>query len=139
MKFNHSSPYSIYGRKPLEHYDWIADPKHLKVEGHIPNNRCYYCGNKFMGSAFTAFCNICDEPMSPPDHEYVYVVTRNDTDAKPPIKEGHWTTRRKLIMNHIRIPEDMEEKDYRKKLLELRSAEKEPIYYPDFRKANDLV
>lgn len=128
---------TMYGKKVTPAYDWINDPNQFKQDGHIPQNRCYHCGFKFMGSAYTAFCNICDDNMSP-DGEYVYVITANDKEAKPPLKEGYWTTRKKTIMNHIRIPEDMDEKQYKEKLKQLESNNKDPLYHPEFKKASDI-
>ena len=51
------------------------------------------------------------------------IIHRKDT--KPPTQgEGYWTTRRELIANLIRIPDDIpDEFEYRKKLDELEKNE----------------
>lgn len=131
--------YNLYGKKPLPRYDWISDPKGLKQAGHIPKNRCYYCGNRFLDSAYSAFCNICDDNMSPDnDQELLYVVTVNDKERKS--HEGYWTTRRQLIKNRIRIPDDIiNEKEYERKLKIIQDQErkKNNIFSPEFKKASE--
>lgn len=120
--------YNIYGRKLSEPYDWALDPNHYKEQDnegiyHVPKNRCYHCGIRFMNSKYAAYCNVCDNEMSPLHEEQMFVVTRYDPLAKPPVREGYWTTRSALIKNRIRIPDDVDEKEYQKKLNDLALAE----------------
>jgi hypothetical protein len=123
--------YLMYGLPVSEGYDWKLDPKDYRKDGHIPPNRCYHCGIRFVGAAWAAFCNVCDSEMSPVHEELYFVVTKNDKDAKPPVHEGYWTTRRKIVQNRIRIPDDvLSEEDYKKKLSGMDS---------NFKNATDLV
>lgn len=127
-------------------YDWHRDPNNWKVLDknkslHIPPNRCFYCGSRFLDSTYAAYCNVCDEAMSPDTDELRFVVTAYDPNAKPPLKEGYWTTRRDLIKNRIRIPEGIAEKDYKKKMDDIaRLSNPDRVSFkPDFKNATDLV
>lgn len=128
--------------KPEKPYDWIKDPKRFKVNGHMPSNRCFHCGYKFVGSKYAAFCNICDLAMTPDPDLAMYIVTerppKGSKDAIADGGKGYWTTRRQYIATRIRIPEDIDsEEEYSKKLdgLKKKMKEDEPInYYPEFKK-----
>src|SRR5215510_2556955 len=113
--------HEIYGKKISPGYDWANDPKKYKVADsfgslHIPKNRCYHCGIRFLNSKYAAFCVVCDNEMSPPHEEPLFIVTRYDPNTKPPVKEGYWTTRKAIVNNRIRIPDDVTEEEYQAKM-----------------------
>ena len=121
-----------------EGYDWRIDPNGYRKDGHIPKNRCYHCGRRFLNSKYAAFCNVCDNEMSPPHEEPMFVITHYVPDAKPPVKEGYWTTRNEMVKNRIRIPDDMTEEEYKEKLKAL--GKSTPLdSKPEFRSAMDLA
>lgn len=99
------------GKKLPPRYDWQKDPNHYTTNGHIPDNRCYHCGYRFIGSQYAAFCNVCDNAMSPDVDESIFIVTDKEKG------EGYNTTRREMVQDRIRIPDDVaDEKAYAKKL-----------------------
>ena len=85
-----------YGGKKLPpRYDWKRDPDGISNDGHIPINRCYHCGHRFVGSKLAAFCVVCDTAMT------------IDKDPR------HF----ELVATRIRIPEDItDEKSYQDKM-----------------------
>ena len=97
------------GKKLPPQYDWKHDPNHYSTDGHIPPNRCYRCGFRFVGSKYAAYCNICDNAMTPNSDDTVFTI------GEPPnIKH---ISRREMISNRIRIPDDVtDEKAYAKKM-----------------------
>ena len=131
--------YQLYGREISEPYDWVNDPKHYKVDHHIPFNRCYHCGIRFLNSKYAAYCNACDNEMSPDADSKMFVVTAYDPQAKPPIREGYWTTRRQIVRNRIRIPDDVSEEEYDQKIkaIEKVDAERPLFLRPNFETAMD--
>lgn len=89
----------LYSGKLLpKRYDWTNDPKGYKTEGHIPYNRCFHCGFKFIDSKTAAFCNICDHAMQTGGDDYIRGFSYEKRDAR------------------IRIPDDTNEEDYKKKI-----------------------
>jgi hypothetical protein len=121
-----------------DRYEWTKDPKGYKADGHVPFNRCFYCGYKFVGAKYAAFCNICDIYLTPDPDEMMFVVTRNDKEKK--IHEGHWMTRRQLVATRIRIPDDVSsEQDYKKKLEDLEKGQRDPIFRAEFKRAHELI
>ena len=113
-------------------YDWINDPKGYKTKaGAIPHNRCFHCGLRFIGSEYAAFCNICDNEMTPDsDDSNIFVVTNKEK------KEGYTISRREYVSNRIRIPDDSNEEQYKKKLEGLEKEEKPKA---TFTRADELV
>lgn len=97
----------LYAGKPLpERYDWKADPKGIGNEGHIPHNRCFHCGSRFIGSKIVAFCNICDHAMAVGGEDMLMGFSFERRDAR------------------IRIPDDTTEEQYTKKLQDMEKPEK---------------
>lgn len=97
------------GKKLPPRYDWKADPNHYSTDGHIPDNRCYHCGYRFVGSKYAAFCNICDNAMTPDNDDTVFTI------GEPPNVKH--ITRWEMVANRIRIPDDVvDEKAYAEKL-----------------------
>jgi hypothetical protein len=91
----HNIEMTIGGKKLPPRYDWKHDPKGISNEGHIPPNRCYHCGHRFVGAKLAAFCVVCDMAMT------------IDKDHK------RWD----LVATRIRIPEDItDEKSYQDKM-----------------------
>jgi hypothetical protein len=91
-------------------YDWINDPNGYKKDDHLPANRCYHCGLKFVGSQYAAFCNICDNAMSMGDDISLRIGDKST---------GTIVMRSALVASRIRIPDDVSsEEDYKKKLEE---------------------
>lgn len=87
--------YLIGGKKLPPSYDWKKDPNGISDDGHIPTNRCYHCGHRFVGAKLAAFCVVCDMAMT------------IDKDPK----------RFDLVATRIRIPEDItDEKSYQEKM-----------------------
>jgi len=130
----------------VERYDWLKDPNNYRIEGHMPPNRCFRCGFRFLGAKWASFCNICYAKMTPDIDDKVYVVTQKPSkDTKPPTQgEGYWTTRRELIANLIRIPDDIpDEFEYRKKLDELEKNETQKeadgLYKVEFKTGYDIA
>ena len=105
----------IGGRLVSNGYDWIKDPKHYLIDGHRPSNRCFHCGLRFIGSEYAAFCNVCDNEMTP------------ENDTMPIlIKTGHESylaPRKELTKHRIRIPNDSTEEYYKNKLDALETTE----------------
>jgi hypothetical protein len=86
---------TIGGKKLPPAYDWKLDPDKISNEGHIPPNRCYHCGYRFVGAKLAAFCVVCDMAMT------------IDKDPR------HF----ELVATRIRIPEDItDEKSYQDKM-----------------------
>jgi len=107
----------LVGGKPMpEGYDWVKDPKGYKKDGHMPANRCYHCGFRFVGSAYAAFCNICDNAMSMGD----------DISLRIGDKEtGYITMRSRLVASRIRLPDDVDsEEQYKEKLDQMEKPDK---------------
>ena len=108
----------LYAGKPLpKHYDWKTDPKGISNEGHIPHNRCFHCGSRFIGSQIVAFCNICDYAMTIGGEDMLYGFSFERRDAR------------------IRIPDDTTEEQYTKKL---EGLEKPEPHKAVFTRADDL-
>lgn len=103
-----------YGGKLLPpSYDWKKDKDGIAADGHIPNNRCYHCGFRFVGAKFAAYCNICDNAMT------------IDKDPK----------RFEFVSTRIRIPEDVnDEQSYKEK-----NAIPDVTVKPGFFRADQLV
>jgi hypothetical protein len=100
---------TVGGKKLPPRYDWKADPNHYSTDGHIPANRCYLCGYRFVGSQYAAFCNICDNAMTPDNDDTVFTI------GKPP--DTRHVSRWEIVSTRIRIPDDViDEKAYAKKL-----------------------
>lgn len=129
----------MYGRQLSQGYDWIADPSSYRRYGHVPDNRCYHCGIRFLNAKYAAYCNVCDNEMSPPHEERIFVVTRYEPQAKPPVREGYWSTRKQLIRNRIRIPDDVTDEDYKQKMDNIEKVDAErPLFLrpePEFKTA----
>ena len=138
--------FKIFSMEKPEHYNWEKDPKGFKKsnDGHIPHNRCFFCGSRFLGSEYAAFCNICDLYMTPDPDSWIYVVTQRPpkgTKDSSLLGEGHWTTRRQFISNRLRIPENEEEESFKKRMerLQKEQLEKEKKYDPEFHKASEVA
>jgi len=119
---------------PTPTYDWINDPKGYKTTaGAIPDNRCFHCGSRFIGAKFAAFCNICDNEMTPDsDDATIFVVTDKAN------KQGYLISRREYVANRIRIPDDIKtEEEYKKKLQAMEEPE-QPMK-ATFTRADDLL
>ena len=103
-------PQLMGGKKIPDRYDWAKDPKGLCEEkGHIPPNRCYLCGFRFVGSRYAAFCNICDNAMSMGDQDDAIPISGR--------KESKLISRREMVATRIRIPEDItDETSYAEKM-----------------------
>lgn len=117
----------LVGGKPMpEGYDWSKDPKGYKKDGHMPANRCYHCGYKFIGSQYAAFCNICDNAMSMGDDISLRIGDKTT---------GRIIMRSQLVASRIRIPDDVSsEEEYKKKL------EEPPVEHKaEFKRADDLL
>ena len=98
--------YLSYGRKLPPRYEWEKDPNNWKETDpdgskHIPRNRCYHCGSRFVNHEKFAFCNICDFAMSPPNDETVIDLI---VDKKE--KESKLIYRNEIVKSRVRIPED---------------------------------
>jgi len=117
----------IGGKFLPEGYDWTNDPKGYKIDGHLPGNRCYHCGFKFVGSAYAAFCNICDNAMSRGDDISLRIGDK---------ATGHVVMRSQLVASRIRIPEDVSTEDQYKKKLE---EEPQKPMKATFSRADELV
>lgn len=114
------------GKYLPESYDWTNDPKDYKVDGHLPANRCYHCGFKFVGSQYAAFCNICDNAMSMGDDISLRIGDKTT---------GYVVMRSALVASRIRIPDDVAtEEQYKKKL-----EEKPEQLKAQFTRADDLL
>lgn len=109
-----------------ERYNWTEDPKHYRVDGLIPMDRCSTCGFRYIGwNLAFPFCNIC------------YL----EQCGNMPLSEK----KRDYINSHARIPEDMSELDY---VIREKKREAERIYnqkknpqpvQSDFKRAIDLA
>ena len=56
-------------------YSWEKDPRKLKIDGSIPESRCFHCARIFLNADHAiSFCRDCDKAMSicrdGPDHDY---------------------------------------------------------------------
>ncbi len=112
-------------------YDWINDPNGYKKDGRIPMNRCFHCGLRFIASEYAAFCNICDNEMTTDSEDsQIFVITDKAN------KQGYLISRREYVANRIRIPDDSNEEQYKKKLEGLETIEKPKAI---FTRADDLV
>jgi hypothetical protein len=99
-------------------YDWQNDPQNFKVDDHIPKERCFKCGYRFIGFDSAAFCVICETKMTPDLNEKIYVVIEKPPDKQTPGK-GEWITRREFISKRIRVPENIDNiNEYAKKMSE---------------------
>jgi len=116
-------------------YDWINDPKGYKKDGRIPKNRCFHCGSRFMNSEYAAFCNICDNEMTPDaEDSTIFVVTDKAN------KQGYLISRREYVANRIRIPDDIKtEEEYKKKLQAMEEPEQPTTMKATFTRADDLL
>lgn len=111
-------------------YDWIHDPNGYKKDSRIPNNRCFHCGSRFIGAEYAAFCNICDNEMTTDSEDsQIFVITDKAN------KQGYLISRREYVANRIRIPDDVTEEQYTKKLAELEKPEPPKAV---FTRADDL-
>ena len=108
----------IGGKFLSDGYDWSNDPNNYKINNHIPSNRCYHCSFKFVGAEYAAYCVICDKAMNP-GAEYLMPKVQN------------------LVEQRIRIPEDITETEYNKKL-NPKKADDHPLK-AEFVTADNLV
>ena len=115
-------------------YNWFEDPKGYKtITERIPKDRCFHCGSKFVNAQYAAFCNICDNEMTPDaEDSTIFVVTDKAN------KQGYLISRREYVANRIRIPDDIKtEEEYKKKLQAMEEPE-QPMK-ATFTRADDLL
>ena len=63
-------------------YNWTEDWLKLKVDGRIPNFRCFHCARAFSNGAwYHAFCSECEAAMAPES------VSVNMTRKPVPLEE----------------------------------------------------
>lgn len=106
-------PRTYGGKKLPPAYDWKRDPDKIAADGHIPINRCYHCGFRFVGAKFAAFCVVCDTVMT------------IDNDPK----------RFEFVSTRIRMPEDVIDEQWYKE----KNALPDVTVKPGFFRADQLV
>lgn len=98
-------------------YSWDIDPKHLKIDGLMPDSRCLVCGRIFLNAEKAiVFCKVCDKAMSickdGSDHDFdtwgVKIKVRDPTKADLP-KEEQIKTINLIARREIRTPIEFNE------------------------------
>jgi len=97
-------------------YNWDIDPKHLRIDGLLPDSRCMHCGRIFLNAQIgISFCRNCDKSMSinplGSDHDYdsfgTRIVVKDPSKAHLP-KEQQTKTINLLVQREIRSPIDFD-------------------------------